>query len=158
MGHWHWWCLDMNRMVKFGNKVEGTIVVRLLKPRHLEEDCPITTIAAENIRFSSSLANGPTRVFTHNSLDWTDFERIHRQSEFLALFLNYPNTLVGPQVSVKAGTPRNTLRTPRNTPEHPPDGLDTPRTPLITKIRKNNNSKPNNTEKIINESINIVHL
>ena len=45
-------------------------------------------------------------------------------------------------MSVKAGTgpehSRNTLRTPRNTPEHPPpppDRLNLPGTPLITKVK-----------------------
>ena len=34
----------------------------------------------------------------------------------------------------RPGTPRNTLRTPWNTPELPPDWLDPTGTPLITKI------------------------
>ena len=45
----------------------------------------------------------------------------------------------GGGVYVKSGTgpehPRKTLRTPQNTPEHPPDWQDFTGTPVITKIR-----------------------
>ena len=66
-------------------------------------------------------------------------------------------------VSVKAGTmgPEH----PQDTPEYsgtPPDGLDPPGTPLITKVRRKKLQKPkkknnnnNNNSKIINESINM---